>query len=68
MLAQFVVRSSVGRILTHTPSMKHAFEYSVHWSRYMGAPCSVTNNANGQTVNIDNNGNVRTRRAHAGRN
>ncbi len=62
MTAQFVVRSAIGRIITHTPSMRHAFEYATYWSRYMGAPCAVTNTANGQTVNISNTGAVATRR------
>jgi len=59
MLAQFVVRSVSGRIITHTPSMRHAFEFSTHWSRYMGAPCKVTNQHTHCTVSITPSGHVK---------
>lgn len=63
-MSQYVIRSNIGRILTHTNDLKFAFEFSRHWAESMSAPCTVENRQNGQTVYIDNRGLVKITRAH----
>lgn len=58
MTAQYVIRSTDGRFVTHTNDLRYAFDFARHWTEYMQQPCKVTNTQNAHTVMFNRFGTV----------